>query len=157
MPLDRALLTDLGLLVGRLGIGVILFAYGWQKLTDWTVEGTAEIMSGGGVPLPTLSAYFTTWVELLGGAALVLGAAVRLAALAGAFVMAGAFVYVHGGNGIYVDGDGYGFVLAIGVTCLLLAATGAGRLSVDHLLAGRLPSPMGRSGARARAGAGSAR
>ncbi|QFG27139.1 DoxX family protein [Actinomadura sp. WMMB 499] len=135
--MNRQLLQDIGLLAGRLGLGVIFLAYGWQKLTDWSLSGTAEIMGGGGVPLPTLSAYFTTFTEIAAGIALIAGVAVRLAGLLGAFIMAGAFVFVHGGNGIYVDADGYGFVLALGLTSLMLAGTGAGRFGVDHWLAGR--------------------
>ncbi|TDC80958.1 DoxX family protein [Actinomadura sp. 7K507] len=137
MNMNRQLLQDIGLLLGRLGLGAVFLAYGWQKLTDWSLSGTAEIMGGGGVPLPTLSAYFTTFTEIVAGAALIAGVGVRLAGALTAFIMAGAVVFVHGGNGIYVDDDGYGFVLALGLTSLMLAATGAGRFGVDHWLAGR--------------------
>ncbi|MHA6629319.1 DoxX family protein [Pseudonocardia sichuanensis] len=131
----RQLLADLGILVARLGTGLVLLAYGWQKLMDWGISGTVEIMAGGGVPLPAVSAVVATAVELLAGAALVLGAAVPVAGLAAAFVMAGAIVFVNGASGIYAEEGGFAFPLAVGVAALLLAATGSGRFGVDHLLA----------------------
>ncbi|WP_165367497.1 DoxX family protein, partial [Phytoactinopolyspora endophytica] len=84
----RQYLLDIGILIARLGTGLILVAYGWQKLVDWGLSGTAEIMSGGGVPLADISAYVATFVELIAGVALILGAAMPLAGLSAAFVMA---------------------------------------------------------------------
>lgn len=153
MGVDHRIITDLGILIARLGIGWIMVAHGWQKFFVWGLEGTAAAMGEGGVPLPLLSAAFTAFVELVGGAALVAGAAVRPAALGMAFVMAGAFVFVQGGNGVYMENDGYGFVLSIAVCCLLLAATGSGRFGVDHLVVERLRARHGRRGSRERAAA----
>jgi putative oxidoreductase len=48
--------------------------------------------------------------------------------------MLGAFAFVHAGNGLFAADGGYELVLALGVSSLLLAAVGAGRFSVDHLL-----------------------
>lgn len=129
---NQALVRDLGILVARLGIGAILIAHGWQKIFDWGLPMTAEIMGQGGVPLPTLIAYFTGFAELLGGTGLVVGAAVRLAAAAGTLVMTGAFVFVQNSASIFMEDDGFGFVLAIAATCLMLAATGSGRFGIDH-------------------------
>ena len=41
------------------------------------------------------------------------------------------------GAGLFVDQGGYELVLVLGAASLLLAAVGAGRYSVDHLLTGR--------------------
>jgi putative oxidoreductase len=131
---NRQLLADIAVLAARLGTGVVLIAYGWQKLADWGIAGTAEIMAGGGVPLPAISAYIATFVELLAGTALVLGAAVPIAGLSAAFVMTGAIVFVNGASGIYAEEGGFAFPLAVGAAALLLAATGSGRFGVDHLV-----------------------
>ncbi|WP_434743568.1 DoxX family protein [Micromonospora sp. SH-82] len=128
---------DLGILLARIGVGIVFFAHGWQKLVTNGVEGTAAFFDQVGVPLPTLSAWFATGVELVGGAALILGALVPIAGILLALNMVGAFVFVHAGNGLFVDQGGYELVLTLGAAALLLASVGAGRLSVDHLLFGR--------------------
>ncbi|MEU4641911.1 DoxX family protein [Micromonospora sp. NPDC023814] len=140
---------DVAMLLARIGVGIVFFAHGWQKLVTNGVDGTAAFFDQAGVPLPTLSAWFATGVELLGGAALVLGAAVPIAGVLLALDMLGAFIFVHVGNGLFVDKGGYELVLVLGAASLLLAAVGAGRLSVDHLLTGRRraaePAPAGRA------------
>ena len=135
--MNRELIHDLGILVARLGVGFVLFAYGWQKLVIWGLPATAETMGAGGVPLPTVSAYAATAIELGAGAALIVGAAMPLAGLIAAANMAGAYLFVHMGTGVYTDEGGWGFVLVIGVSCLMLAATGSGRFGVDPLVMSR--------------------
>ncbi|TDC85190.1 DoxX family protein [Micromonospora sp. KC606] len=131
---------DVAILLARIGIGIVFFAHGWQKLVTNGVDGTAAFFGQAGVPLPTLSAWFATLVELVGGAALIVGAGVTVAGLLLALNMAGALLFVHASNGLFADQGGYEFVLTLGLASLLLAAVGAGRLSVDHLLFGRRAS-----------------
>jgi putative oxidoreductase len=90
-----------------------------------------------GVPLPEVNAWVAATVELVGGAALVLGAAVPVFGVLLAFVMTGALVIVHAGSGIFVDQGGFELVLALGTGALVLAAVGAGRWSIDALVAPR--------------------
>ena len=127
-------LPDLAQLLARLGLGAVFFAHGWQKLVTNGVSGTAEFFASVGVPLPSVSAWIATVIELVGGGALVLGVLVSVAGVLLAANMLGAFVFVHAGNGVFVADGGYELVLALGVSSLLLAAVGAGRFSVDHLL-----------------------
>lgn len=128
---------DLALLIARVGLGVVFIAHGWQKLVTNGVDGTAAFFDSVGVPLPTLSAWFATLVELVGGGLLVVGLAVPVAGLLLALDMLGAWLFVHRGNGVFVTDNGWELVLALGVASLLLAAVGAGRYSVDLLLASR--------------------
>ncbi|MEV0331031.1 DoxX family protein [Micromonospora echinospora] len=132
-----ASVRDVAMLLARIGVGVVFFAHGWQKLVTNGIDGTAAFFDQSGVPLPTLAAWFATTVELLGGAALALGLAVPVAGVLLALNMLGAYVFVHAGNGIFVDQGGYELVLALGAAALLLAAVGAGRFSLDHVLFGR--------------------
>ena len=122
---------DLALLVTRIGIGVVFLAHGWQKLFTNGVDGTAAFFTQAGVPLPTVSAWFAALLELVGGIALILGVAVPIVGLLFVVDMLGAFLFVHMGNGIFVQQGGYELVLALGAASLLLAAVGAGRFSVD--------------------------
>ena len=128
---------DLALLLTRIAIGVVFVAHGYQKLVTNGIDGTAAFFGQVGVPLPTVSAWLAALVELVGGAALVLGVAVPVAGVLLALEMIGAYVFVHAGNGIFVSENGYELVLALGATSLLLAAVGAGRFSLDHVLFGR--------------------
>jgi putative oxidoreductase len=128
---------DIALLLGRVGVGLVFFVHGWQKLVTNGVDGTAAFFDQAGVPLPAVSAWFAALVELVGGAALVAGALVPVAALLLILDMLGAYVFVHAGNGPFVDKGGWELVLVLGAAALVLAAVGAGRYSVDHLLGSR--------------------
>ena len=75
--------------------------------------------------------------ELLGGVLLILGLLTPLAGLALVLVCVGAAVFVHGRNGVFVDEGGWELVGGLGSAALLLAAGGAGRFSLDHLMFGR--------------------
>lgn len=128
---------DLALLVARIALGVVFIAHGAQKLFTFGIAGTADAFAGMGVPAPQASALFAAIVELLGGTALVLGAGVLVAGLLLVLDMLGAFVLVHAPNGLFIDNGGFELVAALGAGALVLAATGAGRFSVDHLIATR--------------------
>ncbi|TDB81659.1 DoxX family protein [Actinomadura sp. KC216] len=130
-------LSDTGLLIGRVAIGAMFAAHGWKKFSD---QGHSEVAAGFdelGIPLPEISAYFTTYVELVGGIALIIGLLVPVVALLHAVNMAGAFYYVHMDQGFFLDKGGYEYVMVLFAASLLLAGTGAGRFSLDGLLWGR--------------------
>ncbi|WP_328468958.1 DoxX family protein [Actinoplanes sp. NBC_00393] len=136
--MNTAALRNLALLIARVGLGVIFIAHGWQKFTEYGLDGTAASFEQMGVPLPTLSAWFAAVVEFAGGIALVLGLAVSVAGVLLALNMLGAFVLVHVGNGIFVGDNGFELVLALGAGALVFAAVGAGQFSLDRLIAPRL-------------------
>ena len=77
--------------------------HGWQKLSTNGIDAMAAFFGQVGVPMPVVAAWFSTLAELIGGAALILGAATPLAALLLAADMVGAYVFVHVGNGIFVQ------------------------------------------------------
>lgn len=136
-PRRHPALPDAGLLIGRIAVGVIFVAHGWQKLAD---KGHADVSASFdklGIPLPDLAAVFTTWTELLGGIALIVGALVPVAGVLLAVNMAGAFWYVHMDKGLFSREGGYEYVMVLAAVSLLFAAVGAGRFSVDSVLWGR--------------------
>ncbi|WP_329521353.1 DoxX family protein [Spirillospora sp. NBC_01491] len=135
-------LPDAALLIGRLALGAVFIAHGWQKLSDVGHSGVTKMFDGMGVPMPGLSATYATWAELVGGAALIAGVLVPVAGILLAADMAGAFWFVHMDKGLFSDKGGYELVLVLGAGALMLALAGAGRFSVDNLLWGRrAPSP----------------
>ncbi|MFI5707359.1 DoxX family protein [Kribbella sp. NPDC051620] len=125
---------DLVLLITRVGLGVVFIAHGWQKFRTNGLDGTAAGFDQMGVPAPTLSAYYAAAVELVGGAALVLGVLTTVAGVLLALDMAGAFLFVHMSNGVFVADGGWELVVVLGLFSLALAAVGAGRFSVDNTL-----------------------
>ncbi|HEY3254412.1 MAG TPA: DoxX family protein [Polyangiaceae bacterium] len=91
----KAFLTDGWALVPlRLVIGFGFAAHGYAKLARGP-EQFATILEAMAVPLPTLMAWVTSLLELLGGAALMLGAAVAALSLPLALVMTTALFRVH--------------------------------------------------------------
>ncbi|MBO2457797.1 DoxX family protein [Actinomadura violacea] len=132
------LLPDAGLLIGRLALGTIFIAHGWQKLHDTGHAAVTAEFDKLGIPMPGLSAYYGTWVELAGGVALVLGVLLPVAGVLIAVDMAGAFWFVHRDHGLFSEKGGYEYVLMLGAAALLFALAGGGRFSLDAALWGRL-------------------
>jgi putative oxidoreductase len=133
----RRALYDAAALAARFVVGVICVAHGWQKCGAG-VDATTREFARWGVPWPRWFAWFSICADLGGGVLLVLGLLTVLAGVALFVLMAVAFVYEHLGRGLLLQNEGFDLVLALGVVALLLAVAGAGRLSLDHLLFGRL-------------------
>lgn len=136
-------MTSLALLIARIGLGIVFIAHGWQKLDEMGVDAVGAGFAKMGVPAPELSAYFSTFVELIGGALLLVGAFTAVAGVLLVLDMLGAFLIVHIDKGVFVAEGGYELVVALGVGALLLAVFGAGKFSVDGLLGRK----VGRAGA----------
>ncbi|MFH5821228.1 DoxX family protein [Georgenia sp. AZ-5] len=133
---NRAL-TDILLLLARVGLGAVFLAHGLQKLVSNGMAGTAEGFAAMGVPVPTLSAWVAALLETVGGAALILGLLTPVFSLLLAVEMIAAVLIVHLPNGIWVTENGYELVLALAAGALAVGALGAGRLSLDGVLAKR--------------------
>ncbi|WP_395704603.1 DoxX family protein [Rhodococcus ruber] len=130
-------LRNVGLLVARVVIGIVFLAHGLQKVNQG-YSATKAGFEGMDVPVPALSAFYATWVETLGGIALIIGLLVPIFGVLLLVNMLGAFVFVHIGNGIYVTDGGWELVGALGAGALVLAVVGAGAYSVDALLGRRV-------------------
>jgi putative oxidoreductase len=135
--------ADIAILIGRVLIGVVLLAHGWDKLINNGLGKTAAGMERMGVPLPSLSATFAGVVELVGGALLIVGLGTALVAVLAVLDMLGAALLVHAGSGIFVKDGGWELVGVIGAGALLLAGYGAGRYSLDAVLAKRSAGVVG--------------
>ena len=125
---------DIGLLLVRLVLGVVLFAHGWQKFVIKGIAGTYGWFQSMGIPLAIVSTSFVTVVEFVGGALLLLGAMTRVVVSLHIVVMIGAAAFVHVSHGLYAQDGGWELVGVIAACELALVTTGAGRFSVDHLV-----------------------
>ncbi len=150
-----ASVRDLALLLARVILGVVLFAHGWQKLIVNGIAQTHTQFETLGIPLAIASASFVTLVEFVGGVLLMLGVLTPVVALLHLVVMIGAASFVHVSNGIFAADGGWELVGVIAVCELMLATWGAGRLSVDHLVATRRAATPAESGRHAESSAAS--
>lgn len=129
-------LSDLAILLARVGIGVVFVAHGWQKIFTLGLSRVGEQFAGLGIPQPYVTAAIVAGVELIAGAALVAGILTPLAGVLLGVDMVGALYFVHATNGPFITRNGWELVVALGVGALLVAAVGAGRFSVDRALGG---------------------
>ncbi|MDP3894246.1 DoxX family protein [Nocardioides sp.] len=127
---------DVVLLLARIILGGVFVAHGWQKLTEFGLEGTGASFDQMGVPAPQAAATFAAVVELGAGAALLVGLLTPVAATLLALNMAGAWLFVHRGTEVFVADNGWELVGALLAGAVVIGAVGPGRLSVDRLIGG---------------------
>lgn len=128
-------LTDLGLLLIRLGFGLTLaFAHGLGKIPPSAgfVDGVAAI----GFPLPTLFAWAAGLAEFVGGLLLAFGLLTRPAGLFVAFTLGVAAFGRHAGDA-FADRE---LALLYFVVGIAFAIMGAGRYALDTSIRRRDPS-----------------
>lgn len=131
------LVQDVVLLLARIILGAVFVAHGWQKLTEFGLDGTGQAFDQMGIPAPQAAATFAAVVELGAGAALLVGLLTPLAALLLAFDMAGAFWFVHRGTEVFVSENGWELVGALLAGAVVIGAVGPGRVSLDRLIGAR--------------------
>lgn len=121
-------------LVGRIMLAVLFLPAGLSKIGGFA--GTAGYIASKGLPLPEVGAAIAIAVEVLGGLALILGFGTRWAALILAAFTVVAGVIFHNFWALPADQQTVQQIMfmkniAIAGGLLLLAAFGAGALSVD--------------------------
>jgi putative oxidoreductase len=128
---------DLGLLLVRLILGVVLMFHGSQKLFGWFdgigMEGFEKYLESLNIPMPHISAWLSAATEFVGGALIVLGFLTRLVAVPVMVNMLVAVVAAHRHH-FAVKNEGMEYALMLCVVALALVFTGAGRFSVDGCL-----------------------
>ena len=115
----------------RVVVGFIYLVYGFNKIQN--PGGFEQMLTGLGFPAPLILAWFVTLLELVGGAALVVGLLVRPIALLFAIEMIVSSMSVKLPLGIAPRGaTGIELDLALFAAAVVLVILGSGRLSVDQ-------------------------
>ncbi|MFM2055670.1 MAG: putative oxidoreductase MhqP [Pseudomonadota bacterium] len=142
--IQRVLASDAGVgaLALRIPVGIIFAAHGAQKLFGWFggygLDGTGQFFASMGLSPGYLMALLAGSAELFGGLALVFGLLLRPAAAVLAFTMGVAIFSVHWSKGFFAGNGGYEYALALFAVAVSLLVSGAGRQSVDAVLAERV-------------------
>jgi putative oxidoreductase len=120
--------------VARVTLGVLFMSTGWGKVHS--LAKVTAFFADLGIPAPGLNAHVVSFVELVGGALLLVGLASRLAAVP---LMVSMLVAILTAQREQVHGlpDLFGLVEWTYFALLLwVALAGPGKLSLDHLLFG---------------------
>src|SRR3954447_21080130 len=142
----------------RLIIGFGFMAHGWAKLSRGP-SGFGKLLAQVGAPFPEVTAWLSTFTEILGGLAIFAGAFVEVVSVPLIAMMLVAMFTVHlkygfssvNTIGLTEAGPRFGppgyevnLLYIAGLVSLILG--GAGPLSVDHFLSRKRASPV-RTGA----------
>jgi putative oxidoreductase len=118
----------------------VFIVHGGQKLFEMGPGGTAGMLQQMGVPMASVVGPILSIVEPLAGVCVLLGLLTRIASLAIAADMLGAMLVFHIHHGFFVP-MGVEFVMVNCAIGIALAMLGAGRYSLDDVIAQRRGEP----------------
>src|SRR5436190_18178056 len=125
--------VNVGLAVLRIAVATIFIRHGAQKLFVFGFGGVAGMFGHMGIPFPGRMGPLIGVLEFFGGIALVIGLLTRLVALGFVCDMLGAILLVLLKKGF----SGFELEFMLLGSSVALVLMGAGRYSVDSLLADR--------------------
>jgi len=138
-------MTDTGILIVRLIVGLYVAGHGAQKLFGWFGGPGIDATVGGmrsrlGLRPARFWATSLSATEVIGGVLMAVGFLGPLGPIAVASTMLGATVFGHWANGPWIAKGGYELALTNLAVALAVALSGVGSFSVDALLGLAVPS-----------------
>jgi putative oxidoreductase len=146
---NRVAFAQWALVPLRLVMGIGFVVHGWAKWSRGPA-GFGKLLHQIGVPMPDVTAWLVTFLELVGGFALIIGAFVALVSLPLIISMLVAMITIHfrygfsaiktiglNQNGPVFGPPGYELNLLYIAGLLALIVAGAGPLSIDQFLCNR--------------------
>ena len=127
--------VDFGLLILRVVLGLTMAAHGYNKFFGGgRIPGTAGWFESIGMKPGTFHARVAASTEIAAGLGLALGLLTPVPAAGFVALMLVAAWTVHRHNGFFIVKEGWEYNLILAVAAVAIAATGAGRLSLDYVL-----------------------
>ncbi len=120
--------------IGRVILGIVFVAHGWQKFDTYGISGVQASFAKMGIPAPHISAWFASLAELVGGVFLIVGVGIPVVALVLIIDMLGAIVTVDYKHGLL---GGYELPLVLIAGLISVAVADHGRLAVDSQVRAR--------------------
>jgi putative oxidoreductase len=128
-------MADLGILILRLGLGIMFTAHGLQKTFGMFggpgIKGFSGMLSGLGFAPAIFWAYLAACTELAGGLLLIAGLQVRLVSSLLLILIVVAAVKVHISKGFFLSNGGFEYTFVIAAVCLALILLGAGKFAIS--------------------------
>jgi putative oxidoreductase len=134
---------DVALMIVRLGLGIVFFPHGMQKLFGWFggygFAGTLGFFTNN-LHIPALFAILAILAEGLGSLGLLTGLLTRVAAFGITVNMVVAVAMIHFQNGFFMNwfgnqkGEGYEYHILVVAMGIALMIGGGGKGSMDRFL-----------------------
>jgi putative oxidoreductase len=124
---------DFALLLLRCGVGAVMLAHGINHIRP-NIDGTAGWFGSMGMTPPKLHAWLASITEIVCGLLLVPGFLTSFAAAGVVGVMFVAWAINHRGNGFFIfrPGEGWEYVMTLGIVGVAIGAIGPGTWSLDE-------------------------
>ena len=133
-------LNKLGEYIPPLGLRLLLAYEFWVagvekfKGMNWFADVQSDFPFPFNYVPPEISWQLSTWFELFGAIALVLGLATRFVSLSLIVLTVVAWAAIHSASGYNVCDNGYKLPLIYLIMFIPLLFSGAGKLSLDHII-----------------------
>ena len=138
--------NDVAIMVVRLGLGIVFFPHGMQKLFGWFggpgFSGTMGMFTNN-LHIPAVFAFLAIMAEGLGSLGLITGFLTRIAAFGVGMNMVVAVYMLHWQNGFFMNwfgnqkGEGFEYHILVIAMVIALIIKGGGALSVDKAIAAK--------------------
>jgi putative oxidoreductase len=127
--------ASVGLLILRVVLGLTMAAHGYNKFFGGgRIKGTAGWFESIGMKPGTFHARVAASTEMAAGLGLAVGLLTPIPAAGFVSLMLVAAWTVHRANGFFIVKEGWEYNLVLASAAVALAATGAGKFSLDYLL-----------------------
>jgi putative oxidoreductase len=125
--------VNFALLILRCGVGAVMLAHGINHIRP-TIDGTAGWFASMGLKPGKLHAWLASLTEIGCGILLIVGLLTPFGAAGVVGVMAVAWAINHRGNGFFIfrPGEGWEYVMTLGIVGIVIGALGPGEWSLDH-------------------------
>jgi putative oxidoreductase len=129
-------MLDWGILVLRLGIGIMFVAHGLQMALGLFggpgVKGFSGMLSSLGFFPALFWSYVASYTVLIGGLLLIIGVQTRPAATLLLIFILTAGIKVHLNKGFFLSNGGIEYTFVIAAACISIILLGPGKFSIFH-------------------------